>query len=155
MIKYKPPKQLRILFILHYSPLLLIILTGPITTFYNVWTLPIQRYLSIIIGLLIFLIGSYIYFKWEIHWHRTYNGQLVTDGIFQHIRHPHYTSILIIGFGLSLFFYSIFSITIAIIAIPIMIYSIKDEEKFLIKKYGNKYREFMINTRWRIIPYIY
>ena len=155
MIKYKPPKELRALFIIHYSPLLLTILIGPLTAIYGIWELPIEKIISITAGIIVFLIGTYVYFKWEIFWHKTYKGQLVTGGIFQHIRHPHYTSLLIVGFGLAFFFYSIFALTIAIIAIPLMIWSIIDEEKLLIKQYGEEYKKFMKKVPWRMIPKIF
>jgi methanethiol S-methyltransferase len=155
ILNYKPPKTLRALFIIHYSPLLLMILIGPLTAFYGVWELPIDKTLSILLGIIIFLIGTAVYFKWELFWHKTYKGQLVTGGIFQYIRHPHYTSLLIIGFGLALFFYSIFSLVIAMIAIPIMMISIFDEEKLLIKQYGSDYKQFMKDVPWRMIPKIF
>ena len=155
MLHYKPPKELRALFIVHYSPLLLIILIGPLTAFFGVWEIPTEKITTIILGIIIFLIGTYVYFKWEIHWHKTYKGQLVTKGIFQHIRHPHYTSLLVVGFGLAFFFYSLFAIAIAIIAIPIMIWSIIDEEKLLIKQYGKEYKKFMKKVPWRMIPKIF
>jgi len=155
MLNYKPPKELRALFIVHYAPLVLIILTGPLTALYNAWEIQIDKNASIIIGIIIFLLGTYVYFKWEIFWHKTYHGQLVTNGIFQHIRHPHYTSLLIIGFGLALFFHSLFVLIIAIIAIPIMIWSIIDEEKLLIKQYGDEYKKYMKKVPWRIIPKIF
>jgi protein-S-isoprenylcysteine O-methyltransferase Ste14 len=154
-LDYKPPKQLRALFIVHYAPLLLIILIGPLTALYGIWSLPLNIFVSIIIGFIIFTIGTFLYFKWEIFWHKTYNGQLITEGIFKYIRHPHYTSLLIIGFGLAFFFYSIAAIVIAVIAIPIMIWSIIDEEKLLIKQYGEEYKAFMKKTPWRIIPHIF
>jgi protein-S-isoprenylcysteine O-methyltransferase Ste14 len=153
--EYKPPKKLRALFIVHYAPLLLMIMIGPITAIYGIWQLPIHLILSIIIGVITFIIGIYLYFKWEVYWQKNYKGQLITDGIFKHIRHPHYTSLLIIGFGLAFFFYSLAALLIAIIAIPIMIWSIIDEEKLLIKQYGNEYREFMKKTPWRMIPKIF
>ncbi len=152
---YRPPKELRTLFIVHYSPLLLIIMIGPLTGLFGVWELPINMLYSIIIGIIIFLLGTFVYFKWEIFWHKTYNGQLVTKGIFQYIRHPHYTSLLIVGFGLALFFYSIAALFIAIIAVPIMILSIFDEEKLLIKQYGEDYKKYMKKVPWRIIPRIF
>lgn len=125
------------------------------TPLLNVWQIPINMTLSIIFGMNVFLIGTLIYFKWEIYWTKTFHGQLVTGGIFRYIRHPHYTSLLIIGFGLAFFFYSLAAIAIAIIAIPIMIWSIIDEEKLLIKQYGQEYKNFMKETRWRIIPKIF
>jgi len=153
-LKYRPPKELRALFIVHYSPLLLIILIGPFTALFDVWKLPINMIFSIILGIIIFLMGTLVYFKWEIFWQETYKGQLITNGIFQYIRHPHYTSLLVIGFGLSLFFYSMAALLIAIIAVPIMIWSIVDEEKFLIKQYGKEYEEYMKKVPWRLIPKI-
>lgn len=154
-LDYKPPKELRALFIVHYSPLLLIIMIGPLTAIYGVWRLPIDMIISIFLGLIIFLLGTFVYFKWEIFWNKTYKGQLVTGGIFQHIRHPHYVSILIVGFGLALFFYSLSALIIAFLAIPIMIWSILDEEKLLIKQYGDKYKDYMNEVPWRLIPKIF
>ena len=154
-LNYKPPKELRALFIVHYSPLLLIIMLGPLTGLFGVWSLPINMFLSIISGIVIFLLGAYVYFKWEIFWNKTYKGQLVTEGVFQHIRHPHYVSILIVGFGLALFFYSILALLIALLAVPIMIWSILDEEKHLIKQYGEKYKRYMNEVPWRLIPKIF
>ena len=155
MLKYKPPKELRALFIIHYAPLLLIIMIGPLTAYFNVWELPLNKIYTIISGLLIFILGTIVYFKWEIFWYKTYKGQLVTNGIFKYIRHPHYTSLIIIGIGLALFFYSLFAFFISILAIPIIIWSILDEEKLLIKQYGDEYRKFMEKTPWRLIPRIY
>ena len=155
ILNYKPPKELRALFIIHYSPLLLIILIGPLTAIFGIWELPIDIISSIFLGILIFLLGTFVYFKWEIFWHKNFKGQLVTEGIFQYIRHPHYTSLLIIGFGLALFFYSLAALFIAFIAIPIMIWSIIDEEKLLKKQYGEKYIQYMKEVPWRIIPKIF
>jgi len=155
MFKYRPPKELRALFIVHYAPLLLIILLGPLTGIYGIWKLPLDMWFSVFFGIIVFLLGAFVYFKWEIFWHKTYHGQLVTDGIFRYIRHPHYTSLLIVGFGLAFFFYSIVAFFVAVIAIPIMIWSIYDEEKLLIKQYGESYKQFMKKTPWRIIPRIF
>lgn len=155
MFKYRPPKKLRALFIIHYAPLLLIIMIGPLTAIYGIWKIPIDIIISILSGIIIFLIGTFVYFKWEIFWHKTFKGQLVTEGIFQYIRHPHYTSLLIVGFGLAFFFCSLAALLVAIIAIPIMIWSIIDEEKHLIKQYGNEYKEYMKKVPWRIIPRLF
>ena len=152
---YKPPKKLRTLFIIHYAPLLLMIMIGPLTPIYRVWAIPISLFISIIFGIILFILGAFVYFKWEIFWEKNYHGQLVTQGIFRYIRHPHYTSLLIVGFGLAFFFHSILALFIAVLAVPIMIISIIDEEKLLIKQYGKEYIEFMKKTPWRLIPYIF
>jgi protein-S-isoprenylcysteine O-methyltransferase Ste14 len=155
MLRYKPPKTLRALFIVHYSPTLLIIMIGPMTSIFDIWKIPISLLFSIILGIIVFLLGTIVYFKWEIHWTKTYKGQLVIDGIFKYVRHPHYTSILIVNFGLAFFFYSTAALFISAISIPLMIWSIFDEEKLLIRQYGKKYEEFMEKTPYRIIPKIF
>ncbi len=155
LISYKPPKTLRPLFIIHYAPLLLIIMIGPQTAIFGIWQLPFPQWPTIIIGSIIFLLGSLLYFKWELFWHQTFHGQLVTTGICSKIRHAHYTSLLIIGFGLAFFFYSIAALILATIAIIIMIISIFDEEKRLIKQFGEEYKTYMKLTPWRLIPYIF
>ncbi len=155
MLKYISPKELRALFIVHYAPLLLIILIGPLTAIFGVWEIPTNQLATVLMGIIVFLLGAFVYFKWEIFWRKTYKGQLVTDGIFQYIRHPHYTSLLIVGFGLALFFYSLVALFIATIAIPIMIWSIIDEEKHLIKQYDEEYKKYIKRVPWRIIPKIF
>lgn len=155
LLPYKPPKTLRPLFIIHYSPLLLIIMIGPLTALFQVFQLPLPQIPTIVTGSIIFFAGTLLYFKWEIFWHKTYHGQLVTTGICSTIRHAHYTSLLIIGYGLALFFYSTAALLLATIAIPIMIISIIDEEKRLIKQYGNEYKKYMKQTPWRLIPHLF
>lgn len=155
LISYKPPKTLRPLFIIHYAPLLLIIMIGPQTVFFNIWHLPFPQVPTIITGAIVFLAGTFLYFKWELFWHQTFHGQLVTNGICSTIRHPHYTSLLIIGYGLALFFHSIAALILATIAIPIMILSILDEEQCLIKQYGENYKKYMKKTPWRLIPKLF
>jgi len=155
MLHYRPPKELRALFIAHYAPLLLIILVGPLTAYFGVWRMPTPMLPTILAGLVVFLLGAYVYFKWEIFWYREYHGQLVTGGIFQVIRHPHYTSVLIAGYGLALFFYSLFALVVATIAIPIMMWSIIDEEHYLVRQYGDEYSQYMQRVRWRMIPRVF
>ena len=131
------------------------ILVGPLTAFYHVWMIPVPIVFSVFTGILIFLFGTFVYFKWEIFWHKTFRGQLVTGGIFRYIRHPHYTSLLIVGYGLAFFFYSVAALLIATIAVPIMIWSIIDEEKLLTRQYGDAYKEYMKQVPWRLIPKIF
>jgi len=128
---------------------------GPLTAFFGVWQIPTPLLPTIILGIIIFLLGTIVYFKWELFWHKTYKGQLVTTGIFQYLRHPHYTSLLILGYGLALFFYSLASLLIATIAIPIMIWSIIDEEHCLIRQYGDDYKIYMKKVPYRLIPKIF
>ncbi len=154
-INYRPPKRLRALFIAHYAPLLLIILIGPMTTLFHVFAFPFPEIPTRAAGLIIFFIGAFVYLKWEHYWYKTYSGQLVTGGIFQYIRHPHYASLLIIGFALSFFFYSIAAFGIAILSVPLMIWSTIDEEHLLLRQYNEEYKLYMKQVPWRLIPRIF
>ena len=154
MFNYKPPKEIRPLFIIHYAPLILVMFLGPITPIYGFLRLPIAQLISIGLGIVVLATGYGLFIKWTIFWHKEYKGQLITNGIFKYIRHPHYSSLLILGFGLALFFSSILSLLLAIMAVPIMFWSAIDEEKLLIKQYGKKYEKYLEKVPWRFIPKI-
>ena len=154
MFNYKPPKEIRPLFIIHYAPLILVMFLGPITPIYGFFRLPIAQLISIGLGIVVLAAGYGLFIKWTIFWHKKYKGQLIANGIFKYIRHPHYSSLLILGFGLALFFSSILSLLLAIMAVPIMLWSAIDEEKLLIKQYGKKYEKYLEKVPWRFIPKI-
>lgn len=83
------------------------------------------------------------------------NHQLKTDGMYSHLRHPSYTGLLLICFGLSLAMNSLLSL--ALITIPItlvLLYRIKIEETILINEFGDSYLDYKKRSR-RIIPGIY
>jgi len=155
MIKYKVPSEVRVLFIIHYMPLLLIIFVGPLTFLKGVYKIFATYTIPMIMGGILLIVGYGIFISWSIFWAKNYHGQLVTTGPFKHVRHPHYTSILILGFGLALFSNSSLALIIAIIAIPIMIISIIDEEKELIRKYGERYKKYSKEVPYRLIPKIF
>ncbi|MCD6109032.1 MAG: isoprenylcysteine carboxylmethyltransferase family protein [Thermoplasmata archaeon] len=155
MIKYKIPREVRALFIIHYMPLLLIMFVGPMTFVKDVYKIFAIDIISIVSGCILLICGYTIFISWSIFWTKNYHGQLITTGPFKHVRHPHYTSILILGFGLALFSNSSLALIIAITAIPIMIISIIDEEKELIRKYGEKYKKYREEVPYRLIPKIF
>lgn len=83
------------------------------------------------------------------------NHQLKTDGVYSYLRHPSYTGLLLICFGLSLAMNSLLSL--ALISIPItlvLLYRIRVEEAILINEFGDSYLDYKKRSR-RIIPGIY
>lgn len=155
MIKYNIPKEVRALFIIHYMPLLLIIFIGPMTFLKDVYKIFAEYTISLIIGTILLAIGYTIFISWSIFWTKNYHGQLIIDGPFRYIRHPHYLSILVLGFGLALFSNSLLALIVAIIAVPIMIASVIDEEKELIRRYGEEYKRYLEKVPYRFIPKIF
>jgi protein-S-isoprenylcysteine O-methyltransferase Ste14 len=79
--------------------------------------------------------------------------KLVTSGLYKFVRHPMYASLLLLGWGM--FFKSIHPASIALIlVITLALYlTCKVEEKEMMKRFGNEYRDYMKKTRlW--IPFL-
>ena len=80
---------------------------------------------------------------------------LITKGTYRYIRHPIYSSLILLIGGYSLAFFSIASTILFLIILgPFIIYRIKAEEKQLLELFGSEYLEYMQRTK-RIIPFIY
>jgi len=73
-------------------------------------------------------------------------NNLATEGIYSKIRHPVYLGFMLINFGLSLFFVNYLTLILSILFVPIWYLVSKREEKFLIKKFGERYLEYMKKT---------
>ena len=67
--------------------------------------------------------------------------QLVTSGLYKYIRHPIYTS-------------SLRGFLVTILAIPLFMYRIGNEERMLIEEYGEEYEEYQEHT-WKLFPFTY
>jgi protein-S-isoprenylcysteine O-methyltransferase Ste14 len=78
---------------------------------------------------------------------------LVTTGLYKHIRHPLYLSLLCVGFGAFFKHIDYIQIILLVINIIALILTAKVEEKEMIKKFGNEYVEYMKTTRM-FIPLI-
>jgi len=79
--------------------------------------------------------------------------KLVTTGIYAYIRHPMYTSVLTIMFGLAFMYLSWFEIILYFILLLNLLIKMFYEEK-LWKCEGTEYQEYTKNTS-RLVPYIF
>ena len=79
--------------------------------------------------------------------------ELVTVGVYRYIRHPFYSSLLFLAWGI--FFKQITWITLSlgIAATIFLILTAKKEEVENIKYFGEPYQEYMQNTKM-FIPYV-
>ncbi len=80
--------------------------------------------------------------------------QLVTDGIFGHIRHPIYLGEILRNVGITVFFSSIYGFLIILLSFFFLLVRIELEEKMLISGFGKNYYEYKKKTR-KLIPYLY
>lgn len=82
-------------------------------------------------------------------------AKLKTDGIYERIRHPSYTGLLLIVTGFSLIMSSLYSFLALVVPVFMAIsYRIGVEEKLMINEFGDSYRQYKIKTK-KIIPWIY
>ncbi len=72
--------------------------------------------------------------------------EIAASGAFKYIRHPIYASIYILSIGLGLIFFSWFWFIVMIVFLPFWYLECKEEEKEMIKFYGQKYIEYRKRT---------
>ena len=125
--------------------------------FFPTWKFPIVSTLfNFILGLVILITGFILFARvipWIIRINKT--GELYTNGPFRYVRHPLYSVILcIIIPGITI----LLELILTLIFLPTMLilfhFIIKNEEKLLLEKFGDEYKDYMKKTK-RIIPWIY
>lgn len=96
-------------------------------------------------------LGKYFVTKVQI----TSDHKLITEGLYEWIRHPSYTG-LILGFlGAILFLQAPLAAGLFVaLGIPAYLYRIKVEERALLSAFGQQYENYMGRT-YALLPYIY
>lgn len=80
--------------------------------------------------------------------------ELVTHGIYRHVRHPSYTGSILFWLGLPLVFNSLLGFVVMLPLIILILLRIPVEEAMLIREFGEEYREYMKRTK-KLIPFVY
>lgn len=80
--------------------------------------------------------------------------ELMRNGIYRYVRHPAYTGDLMFNFGTPLLFSSWYGLPVMLLLVPCILYRIRIEERMLVEKFGDEYREYC-KTSKRLIPSIY
>jgi protein-S-isoprenylcysteine O-methyltransferase Ste14 len=78
---------------------------------------------------------------------------LVTEGIYRHVRHPMYASLLALAWGVALKSLSPPSVVLALLATAALFATASAEETENLARFGTAYRDYMTRTR-RFIPFI-
>jgi protein-S-isoprenylcysteine O-methyltransferase Ste14 len=81
--------------------------------------------------------------------------RIVQEGMFARIRHPLYLGIIVMNVGIALAFGVVITLIIALLSVFHWIVSALKEEEFLLQKFGNEYKRYMNNVKWRFIPFIF
>ncbi len=80
-------------------------------------------------------------------------SDLVTDGIYKYIRHPMYSSLLLLAWGAFLKHITIYGISAVLIATAFLVATAKMEERENISFFGSRYKEYIKRTKM-FIPYL-
>ncbi|MGF1761718.1 isoprenylcysteine carboxylmethyltransferase family protein [Photobacterium sagamiensis] len=81
-------------------------------------------------------------------------AQLVTHGIYKYIRHPMYSSLLLLAWGAFLKHITIYGLLAALITTIFLVITAKIEERENMLFFGSSYKEYMKKTKM-FIPYIF
>jgi protein-S-isoprenylcysteine O-methyltransferase Ste14 len=81
-------------------------------------------------------------------------AHLVIEGIYRHIRHPMYTSLLLLAWGLFLKHVSLPAVVVTAATTIVLLQAARIEEQENIAHFGNRYRDYMRQTK-RFIPFVY
>ncbi len=79
---------------------------------------------------------------------------LVTSGIYKYIRHPLYSSLLLLTWGIFFKNFSVTGIVLAIAATVFLVFTAKADEAECIQFFGSAYEEYMKKTKM-FIPYLF
>jgi protein-S-isoprenylcysteine O-methyltransferase Ste14 len=80
--------------------------------------------------------------------------RLVTRGIYKYIRHPLYSSLFLLTWGIFFKHISVIGISLAMAATIFLIFTAKADEMECIQFFGSAYIDYMKTTRM-FIPYIF
>jgi protein-S-isoprenylcysteine O-methyltransferase Ste14 len=80
-------------------------------------------------------------------------SQLVDTGIFKYIRHPLYSSLIFLTWGIFLKNLTTQLIIVSVLSTVFLYFTAIFDEKECIKYFGEKYREYMKQTK-RFIPFL-
>ncbi len=80
---------------------------------------------------------------------------LITTGIYGIIRNPLYLSNVFLAIGMAVLFKSEYALLFSLVYFLFLWPIIYFEERDLMKKYGEEYKKYQKNTKWRMIPYLF
>ena len=80
--------------------------------------------------------------------------QLVTSGVYKYIRHPLYSSLFLLTWGIFFKNLSAAGIVLAVTATAFLVFTAKADERECIQFFGADYQNYMKHTK-RFIPFLF
>lgn len=112
------------------------------------------------LGMAITGVGMSLEFSAQIHLGRNYSTtlhisekqSLVTTGPYQHIRHPMYTALIIVGIGMGLMSTSWYFLLPFIATGIVVALRVRKEEEAMIEEFGEEYIQYALGTGMFLPP---
>ena len=111
--------------------------------------------IEMIMGGLLTGAGGALCVYWYVYWERNYEGDLLTEGPYEYVRHPYYSGFILATLGLAMAYPAFETRILAVMTIAGMYVMVPREEKELLVQYKKKYRKYMAKVKYRLIPGIY
>lgn len=84
----------------------------------------------------------------------TEEGHLVTEGVYSHVRHPIYGSLIFLVFGWAIFWSSLVGVLFSIALMYFLEIKSDVEEKMMMEKYPD-YKQYKERVIHKFIPFVY
>lgn len=118
---------------------------------------------AVVLGALIFAFAVWFFRRthkrlgrnWSVTLEIRERHELISDGPYALIRHPMYTSFLLMGLGQAFLLSNWIAGPAGIVGVAVLFFARVDkEERMMLEIFGSRYRDYMGRTK-RIIPYLY
>ena len=104
-------------------------------------------------GLTIFLLGLVVLTVASVNFAMAPMNEPITRGMYRYSRHPIYAALFLIYLSVSIVSASWIFLLFTVLLVVEVSFSVTDEERYCLGKYGDAYREYMSRTpRWIGIP---
>ncbi|PST24093.1 isoprenylcysteine carboxylmethyltransferase family protein [Mesorhizobium plurifarium] len=121
------------------------------------------RLWSVVLGAAIFFLAMWVFRRthkelgrnWSITLEIRDKHELIRRGPYALVRHPMYTSFLLMGLGQAFLLSNWVAGLAGLVGFAVLfLLRVDEEERMMLEMFGSEYRDYMANTK-RIIPYIY
>ena len=131
----------------------IIIILGILGEIFSWVRIPLSPYSNFVGGAI--LLGGWIFHAYCHRVHKQAHEQsqqiegLVTTGVFSKMRHPMYSSLILMYLGLAIAWGVVWMLLPALLFSVLTVLTTIKEEEFLLRRFGHQYEEYMQAVPWR------
>jgi len=137
----------------------ILIATGLIGTIFSLQRIPffpISNIIGVVLLVAAFVIHQAMH-KVHVQAHEQAEEitKLVTNGIYTKMRHPGYSSLILMYIGFALAWGILLIVVPALVFTVLSVLTAMREEIVLRRKFDKEYKEYMKRVPWKFIPYVF